>query len=302
MKNSIKTVIAAFFILISTQVTYSKTLVFEQEAPERTVTNQKLLFQQKSFEGFDMYPQLHIPSSLIDGLVEKFETEEDGYLGAEALDFYQHKIKDIELRGRGIRELIGVGVSDFTGSEGDRIHNIQKTISLYDGIIIDPGKTFSFNRNLGPVTEEAGFKKTKIILNKKNSEGVGGGVCQVSTNVFRAALNTGLPITERRAHSFALDYYEPYGLDATIYKWQQDLQFVNDTPGKILIKFKIQDEKLITLVYGTNDGRSVELEKTHSWKPVWNQLKVTWQQRVTRNGKTKIKNFHSHFHPIKNAY
>ena len=94
--------------------------------------------------------------------------------------------------------------------------------------------------------------------------GDGGGVCQVSTTFFRAALNTGLPITERHAHAYRVGYYENDsgpGLDATIFSPDVDLKIKNDTPGAILIQTEIDKENnlLYFRLYGKKDGRTAEI-------------------------------------------
>jgi vancomycin resistance protein YoaR len=117
---------------------------------------------------------------------------------------------------------------------------------------------------LGDVTEYTGYKQAYIIQDGKTVLGDGGGVCQVSTTMFRAALNAGLPIIERRAHSYRVGYYEQDaapGLDATIYTPITDLKFSNDTPGHLLIQTLYEPSRsyLAFEIYGTDDGRQVTI-------------------------------------------
>ncbi len=120
--------------------------------------------------------------------------------------------------------------------------------SKFNGAIIEKGKEFSFNTVLGDVSTITGYVPGYVILNGKTVLGDGGGVCQVSTTMFRAALNTGLPITERHNHAYRVIYYEndqPPGMDATIYIPGVDLKVKNDTPAAILIQTEIDPDNLL---------------------------------------------------------
>ena len=130
--------------------------------------------------------------------------------------------------------------------------------------MVEPGGTFSFVEAIGPINRANGFTAAKIISGGRTILGDGGGVCQVSTTIFRAALNSGLPIVERNAHSYRVSYYEqdaPPGLDATIYSPSVDLKFQNDTDSYILVASEYNQENatLKYTIYGQSDGRVVEV-------------------------------------------
>ncbi len=170
------------------------------------------------------------------------------------------KLTTDEVNNLGIEELIGKGVSRFRGSISSRIHNIGVAASKFNGTLVAPGETFSFNEILGDVSAYTGYKQAYIIKDGRTVLGDGGGVCQVSTTFFRAALDAGLPIVERRAHSYRVGYYEQDslpGLDATVYAPYTDLKIKNDTPAHILIQteFYPKTATLIFEIYGTSDGR-----------------------------------------------
>lgn len=171
-----------------------------------------------------------------------------------------------EVNDLGIKELLGRGTSKFSGSISSRIHNIGVASSQLNGILIPPEQTISFNEHLGDVSSFTGYKQAYIIQDGKTILGDGGGVCQVSTTLFRAALDAGLPISERRAHSYRVSYYEQDsspGIDATVYAPTTDLKFVNNTPGHLLIQSQF-DSKSSTLafeIYGTSDGRIATITK-----------------------------------------
>ncbi len=173
-----------------------------------------------------------------------------------------------EWYARGVRELIGEGVTGFWGSSRARIHNIRTGAAHLSGTWIPRGAEFSFNRAVGAIDEERGYVESLVIVGDATEKGVGGGICQVSTTAFRAAFFAGLPVTERYPHSYQLRYYRPVGLDATIYQPWRDLRFINDTPGDVLVLAQVRGYKLYVRLFGTAD-RSVEWEGpfVHDRKP-----------------------------------
>lgn len=168
-----------------------------------------------------------------------------------------------ELKKRGIREVIGTGYSNFSGSPSNRIHNIHVGMNLFDGWIVPQGEVFSFTQNMGPIDAAHGWLPELVILGDETKPEYGGGLCQVSSTMFRAALYSGLPIVERHEHSYAVSYYaRPYGwgLDASVYDPSPDFKFKNDTQGDILIQAVVEGAQAYFVFYGTSDGRKVEME------------------------------------------
>ena len=158
----------------------------------------------------------------------------------------------------GITTLLGRGESDFEGSPSNRTHNIKTGAAKFHGLLVRPGEEFSFNSALGDVDAKNSYLSELVIKNGKLVREYGGGICQVSTTLFRAAFLAGLPITERRGHSLPVRYYNPQGFDATIYPNVIDLKFKNDTGNNILIQSKIEGTKIAFELYGSSDGRKVE--------------------------------------------
>jgi len=190
----------------------------------------------------------------------------------------------------GIIELIGEGVTKFAGSPASRVQNIGVGAAQFDGLLIEPGETFSFNHYLGEVTAEKGYEEGIIIWGNTTRADVGGGLCQVSSTAFRAAFWAGLPIAERWAHSFRVSYYEPpLGLDATIYSPEVDLKWVNDTGYYILIHTYVDREKntLSFRFYGTNPGRTVEIDGPYEENPVTHGPAVYREDPTLPKGQTK---------------
>ena len=161
----------------------------------------------------------------------------------------------------GIKELVGVGRSNFTGSPANRRHNIKNGANTLNGILIKPGEEFSLNKALGKVDGATGYLPELVIKEGKTTPEFGGGLCQIGTTMFRAALDTGLPITMRKNHSYRVSYYEPAGTDATIYDPWPDLRFINDLTNHILIQAKISGDELAFEFWGRRDGRVVEKTK-----------------------------------------
>lgn len=171
-----------------------------------------------------------------------------------------------KINNLGIKELIGRGTSTYFHSIPGRIFNVNLATSRINGTLVKPGDTFSFNQTLGDVSKFTGYQQAYIISEGHTVLGDGGGVCQVSTTLFRAVLNAGLPVTERASHAYRVGYYEqnsPPGFDATVYSPSPDFKFKNDTQEYILIEAK-NDPKNYSLafeLYGTNDGRAVTISK-----------------------------------------
>jgi vancomycin resistance protein YoaR len=195
----------------------------------------------------------------------------------------------------GINELVAEGVSKFNGSPKNRRWNIAVGVEKMKGILLPQGATFSFDDNLGPVDGEHGFLPELVIDNGTTLPEFGGGLCQVSTTTFRAAMAAGLPITDRRNHAYAVSYYSPQGTDATIYPGSADLKFVNNTPATILIwPYEKDANTLVFDFYGTKDDRQVTLEKPVVFdRQPDGSMKASWTRIVVLNGETSTSTFKS---------
>ena len=172
----------------------------------------------------------------------------------------------------GITELIHEETSYFYGSSAERMQNIQAAAKQFLGVLVAPGETFSMGEHLGDVSLDNGFAEALIIYGGRTIKGVGGGVCQVSTTLFRAVFNAGFPIVERTPHAYRVGYYEQTaggsvdtrlaGLDATVYFPLVDFKFTNDSPHWILMETYMGSASLTWKFYSTSDGRSVTYETT----------------------------------------
>ena len=180
---------------------------------------------------------------------------------------------DATAESLGIREQIGTTQTTyFYGSSAERLQNIEIAAARFHGIFVAPGATFSMGEILGDVNLDNGFTEAWIIYGGRTIKGVGGGVCQVSTTLFRAAFFAGFPIVERYSHAYRVSYYERTagggrdsnlaGMDATVYFPLVDFKFVNDSPHWLLMETYYSANSLTWKFYSTSDGRSVTYDTT----------------------------------------
>lgn len=161
----------------------------------------------------------------------------------------------------GVREIIGVGKSNFAGSPKNRRHNIAVGAAAVHGIVVKPGEEFSLIKTLGAIDASTGYLPELVIKGNRTIPEYGGGLCQIGTTTFRATLSSGLPILERQNHSYRVVYYEPAGTDATIYDPKPDFRFLNDMANPILIQTTIKGDEITFEFWGTKDGRQVSQTK-----------------------------------------
>ena len=239
----------------------------------------------------------------------------------------------------GITELVSSHTSYFYGSSAARIQNITTAAAQYHGLLIPPGGTFSMGEALGDVTLDNGYAEALIIYGDRTIEGVGGGVCQVSTTLFRTVFFGGYPVVERTPHAYRVGYYELRadggydtslaGLDATVYTPFVDFKFTNDTQNWLLMETYVNQaaRTLTWKFYSTSDGRSVEWHttglknKVDPPEPLYQEnpdlskgeieqvdwavegADVTINRTVSRNGETVYEDaFTTHYMPWRAVY
>ncbi|MFA6017303.1 MAG: VanW family protein [Patescibacteria group bacterium] len=201
-----------------------------------------------------------------DKVINAFKTDVGNKKVVLNSEVIKPEIKLADINEYGIEEFIAEGKSDYTHSIPQRVHNVILAASKFNGVLIPKGKVFSFNDAVGDISALTGYQPAYVIKEGKTVLGDGGGVCQVSTTLFRAALNAGLPIVERHAHDYRVGYYEndsQPGFDATVYGPTVDLKIKNDTQGYILIETEVDTEKnlLYFKLYGKKDSRQIEISK-----------------------------------------
>jgi vancomycin resistance protein YoaR len=160
----------------------------------------------------------------------------------------------------GVTGVVSSYTTTYGGTPG-RLNNVQLVARLIDGTLIKPGGTFSFNGTTGERTAAKGFQEAPVIINGELQNGLGGGICQVSTTVFNAAFEGGLPIDERTNHALYISHY-PLGRDATVNYPDLDLRFSNDTGHWLLLRTFVGAGSLTVNLYGTPLDRRVESTAT----------------------------------------
>jgi vancomycin resistance protein YoaR len=239
----------------------------------------------------------------------------------------------------GITELVSSQTSYFYGSSPERIQNIQIASARFHGVLVPPGATFSMGEALGDVSLDNGYAEALIIFGNRTIEGVGGGVCQVSTTLFRTVFFGGFPVVERNPHAYRVYYYELQaggsvdtqlaGLDATVFVPLVDFKFANDTPYWLLMETYVNPaaRTLTWKFYSTSDGRQVEWDtsglrnKEDPPKPLYEEnpelekgevKQVDWEvegadvtvtRMVRRNGEVLSEDaFNTHYMPWRAVY
>ncbi len=167
---------------------------------------------------------------------------------AFAMPFYSLNPQEICLRGSFSTE--------YFASSDARKNNIKLASNSLDGVLVDAKKEFSFNRTVGERTEKRGYQNAKIIVGGEFVDGVGGGVCQVSSTLYNAILLADLPVTEYHPHSLSVGYVPP-SFDAMVNSSYADLKFINDTDNPILIFARADGEKLTVEIYGEKPSRKL---------------------------------------------
>lgn len=256
--------IASFTALLAGQVNrppQDATIQFE---------GQKVVVFKPSLDGLTLN-ETEAMTVLQKGLDDLESTSSASLMVDIALHATKPKVSTAEANNLGIKELLGEGVSYYTGSSAERIFNITLLTSKLNGVLIPPGQVFSIAQTIGDISSATGYKQAYIIQNGRTVLGDGGGSCQPTTTLFRAAINSGLPIEERHPHAYRVSYYEQGGFqpgfDASIFTPDVDLKFTNDTDHYILIQAKVvpDESKLIFSLYGTKDNREISISKARVW-------------------------------------
>jgi len=331
------------WVLEQNQIAPLLELQFQDEKIILGLNKEKTIELLKSFAQEINLPPQDAKFEIVDNRVTKFQASQDGLeLNLEesyrkinnllinqknnkielVVKISQPNITVAEANNLGIKEIIGVGKSNFKGSPKNRRHNIRVGVNKLNGILIKPEEEFSLLGALGEVNEKTGYLPELVIKGDRTIPEFGGGLCQIGTTTFRAALDAGLLITQRQNHSYRVRYYEPAGMDATIYDPWPDFRFVNDTGNWILFVAKMEEDELIFEFWGTRDGRKVEITKPRIFNitkpPPLKEIKTTdlppgekkctesahngadteFTQTITYpNGEVKTKVWKSHYKP-----
>jgi hypothetical protein len=168
------------------------------------------------------------------------------------------------------------------GSSRNRRHNIRLACEAIDGTVLLPGQVFSYNDTVGPRSERAGYRTAPVIIRGELVPGTGGGICQVSTTLYNAALLTDLKIVRRSHHQFPVAYVAP-GRDATVAYGSIDLRFANSLPRPIMLDVKMIGSRVIGRVFGAPETkRDVRLISS---RITWTRPRVPASGGPARPGK-----------------
>jgi vancomycin resistance protein YoaR len=234
-------------------------LKFDDEAGELVVVQESS--RGRALDVDSIYEQLALVSQTPDSVVKLTVKDVLPVVNSE------------NIAALGIKELVSESTSYFKGSSEGRMKNIALAASKFNGVVIPPGEEFSFNKYLGEVTAENGFDVSLIIYGDRTTEGIGGGICQVSTTAFRTAFFGGFELIERWAHGYRVGWYEinsVVGLDATVYTPDVDFRFRNDTGHFLLIQTETDlfDGTVTFKFYGTKPNREVIVSEPAITNPV----------------------------------
>ncbi|MGD8850320.1 MAG: VanW family protein, partial [Anaerolineales bacterium] len=243
--------------------------LLEPLAPEleRSPQNARFIFNDDTRELDLLEPAVIGRMMDIDASIEAVQTRvnQAEHNIALAFEFEDPQVKsDATAEQLDISEAVSVVSTYFYGSSAGRIQNIETASSAFHGLLVAPGATLSMADVLGDISLDNGYAEALIIYGDRTIKGVGGGVCQVSTTLFRAAFFGGYELVERHPHAYRVGYYEQGpgspgpGLDATVFVPLVDFKFRNDTNSWLLLETYVYGNQLLWKFYSTSDGRSVE--------------------------------------------
>ncbi|MBX3069598.1 MAG: VanW family protein [Thermomicrobiales bacterium] len=208
-----------------------------------------------------------LPQSLAKSVVESVSTDHRSI--QMPVQVLEPEVNGSNLASLGITTQLGRGSSNFDGSEDSRATNIRVGATVLNGTLVRPHGEFSFNHAVGEITTGLGFVESQVIAGERIGRDIGGGICQVSTTVFRAALYAGLEFTEWHAHRYRLGFYEldgwPVGMDAAIFQPEGDpfggidLRFMNPSDSWLLVEAYTDGPIAVVVIYGPDLGYNVDI-------------------------------------------
>ena len=193
-----------------------------------------------------------------------------------------------DIQKMGIKEVIAEYSTPMAGRNGNQSFNVNKSANTLSGVIVAPDETFSFNGRVGVTDAAHGYKSAAVYSQGKVIQSAGGGVCQVSSTLYSAALRADLGIVSRSNHSMPVNYL-PLGQDAAVADYGPDLKFKNNTGNHIYIQAFSNGGSITTRIFGTNTGKNVEvssqvISRTNDKITAVTYKKVTQNGEVVSNG------------------
>ena len=187
-----------------------------------------------------------------------------------------------------------VGLASYRTSLADRTeaqrHNIRQAAMALDGVVIEPGETFSFNQVVGPRTPERGYREAPAFMERDLVKSIGGGICQVSSTVYNAVALSGLAIVERHPHSRRVASVPP-GRDATVWYGMTDLTFRNEYPNPVRLAVKVENEALFVAVKAQSASGKKIVMRTESIYTLMGDQSFETVRIISAIGAPDIKEF-----------
>ncbi|MFZ5645716.1 MAG: VanW family protein [Bacillota bacterium] len=197
------------------------------------------------------------------------------------------KVSTAEIAALGVDGILASFTTTFNQKDTDRSYNVKTAASALEGMLIKPSEVFSFNEVVGPRSTEAGYKNAKVIINNELVDGLGGGVCQVSSTLYNVVLLANFEIIDRANHSIPVAYVAP-GRDATVTDNYLDFRFKNTTPNHVYIKTLIGPGRITIKLYGNSKYRKQVLIRTKVIETI--PFKQVYEKDPTlKEGEVKLK-------------
>jgi hypothetical protein len=219
---------------------------FEEASPTDGVTRIVQYFERARFEYHPNNP--------------RGQQVQLGLLGRQYLE--QSSVPAAARRPMPQLAVLGTATTSYFGSYSERVNNIARGAGRMNGLVVQPGGTFSFNASIGDTGSESGFVDGYAIVGGRLEKVVGGGICQLSTTLYRAVFNAGLQIVSRRNHSYVINFYENVaGWDATVFAPYTDFKWRNDSAGPVWIFTSTNPDKATVTysLFGYPDGRKTTM-------------------------------------------
>lgn len=189
---------------------------------------------------------------------QQYEAAKEGETITIAFSETEADVQEDDLKELLYRDVLG-SCSTAGGGTANRVNNLKLACNACNGLVIAPGETFSFNETLGERTEENGYRSAIVYVNGQKAEGIGGGICQVSSTLFTACLYADLEIVQRSNHSRTVAYL-PLGMDAAVSWGGPDFCFRNNTDFPIKLQASYEANHVYVNILGTKEqSETVEI-------------------------------------------
>ena len=269
-----------------------KTMSFEKLKSDPPMPNFEQIYDQVCVEAqsayysesFEVVPEVVGVSFGIEDAVQRWKAAKVAEEVVVPLEITQPLYTAEQLKGLLFRDLLGAQMTYYSGSTSERINNIRLAASKLDGLILLPGESFSYNDTVGKRTQEAGFQYADAYSDGQVVPELGGGICQVSSTLYSAALYSRLKILSRTNHYFKVGYLD-FGMDATVSWGAPDFKFRNDKelPIKLAAYLNEGENSLVIEIWGTDfDGVKVKLrhEDTPVYDEQYRDVQIGWNVKT----------------------